>query len=107
MGLGDDPLSNPFVEPQPQDGGEEGAGVRVGKPLDEQLGQPLKVFVPFAGGEQQTDALGQEAAGDERQHLGRGAVEPLDVVDHAQHRCLLRHLSEEAENGQPNEEAVG
>jgi hypothetical protein len=104
---GDDPSSHRFVERERQDGGEEGAGVPVGKPLDEQLVQPLKLFIPFAGGEQLTDALGQEAAGDERQHVCGGAVEPLGVVDHAQHRCLLRHLREEAENGQPNEEAVG
>ena len=50
------------------------------------------------------DPFREEAASDEREHPGRGAVEPLRVVDHAEQRLLLCRIGEEAENRKAHEE---
>ena len=48
--------------------------------------------------EQHHDLLGMEAAGDERQRLGGGSVEPLRVVDDTEERLLVGRHGEQAEN---------
>jgi hypothetical protein len=84
----------------------------VAEPPDRQLREPgerLPVRLPAAGladREHQGDRFRQEAARDERQHLRRGAVEPLRVVDEADERPLRGRVRQEAEHGQPHEEAV-
>ena len=49
----------------------------------------LALAARLAHGEHQAQPLGRAAVGDEAEHLGRGAVEPLRVVDQAQQRPLL------------------
>jgi hypothetical protein len=56
--------------------------------------------------EQQHDSLGLQTARGEGQRVGGRFVEPLCVVDQAEHRLLLRHLREHAENGDRHEETV-
>ena len=52
------------------------------------------------------DRLRQQPARHKRQHLCRGSVEPLCVVDRAQQRALLRCLREQAQGRQANEEEI-
>ena len=51
-------------------------------------GQAGQVAARVPGREHQADRFRAQPAGDERQHLRRGAVEPLLVVDQAQQRLL-------------------
>lgn len=46
------------------------------------------------------------AAGDEREHLRRGAIEPLLVVDDADQRLLLGDIGKQAQDGQAPEEPI-
>jgi hypothetical protein len=62
--------------------------------------------VAVAGGDEQRDRLGLEAPRGEHERLGRRAVEPLGVVDAAQHRRLLARLGEQAEHAERHQEAV-
>ena len=63
--------------------------VRVAQSFDPQLRQPAEISHRRARGEHQRDGLRQQAAGDERERLPRGLVEPLRVVDQADQRLLL------------------
>ena len=60
----------------------------------------------LAGGKDHDDALGAEPARDETQHLRRGLVEPLDVVEEAHERLRLGDVREQAQDREPNEEPV-
>ncbi len=104
--LGQDPLAHALVERAPDDGVQQRAGVVVAQPFDDQLRQPGQLLGRRAGGEDQRDRLGQQAARDERERLQRRAVEPLRVVDTHNQRPLARHLGEQAEDRQPDQEAI-
>ncbi len=52
----------------------------------------------------QRDPLGVEAAGDERERLRGGGVEPLRVVDDAQQPAVAREVGEQAEHGETDQE---
>ena len=69
-------------------------GTRIGllQALDHQLRQPRQLVTRDAGREQHADRFGFQAAGRERQDLGRGAIQPLGVVDQADQWVLLGHL---------------
>ena len=56
--------------------------------------------------EDETDGLRPESASHEPEGLHRRAIEPLRVVDHAEHRTLCCSLGQEAEHGQPQHEAL-
>jgi hypothetical protein len=47
-----------------------------------------------------------QAAGDEHQRVGRRPVDPLEIVDDAQQRPLLRRLGEQGERAGRGQEAV-
>lgn len=72
-----------------------------GRPADVRPGPRV------TGGEQQRDALGPEPARRDQQGVQRGAVEPLQIVDHAQQRLLGGEFGEQPERGQPREQSVG
>ena len=57
--------------------------------------------------EQEDDRLGRQPPRHEREHLGRGSIKPLDVIDQADQRCLLRRVGQQAENGEPDEKSIG
>src|SRR5205814_1445369 len=48
--------------------------------------------------------FGVYASRDEAEDLGRGGVQPLRVLDEAEHRALLRDGRQQVEDGQPDEE---
>jgi hypothetical protein len=83
-------------------------GLRV-EPAQAQLGQAggrELARVAVAGGEQQHHPLGLKTAGGEPQHLGRRAVQPLGLVDQAEHRPVLGRLGQQAEHGHRHEKPV-
>ena len=60
-------------------------GVEPAEPQLLELGRLEGAHVAVAGGEQDRDALGLEPARREHQRLGAARVEPVRVVDQAQH----------------------
>ena len=80
-----------------------------GSPPSAQLRQArqLALVARVAHREHDRHRLGQQPPRDEAEHLRRGGVEPLGVVDEAQQRPLRGHLGQQAERGQRDEEAVG
>jgi hypothetical protein len=106
-GLEDDLLSNPFVQDEPHRGAEQGAGVAVLQALHFELGQMLELRSERSRGEHDADRLSEQAPGDERERQRRGLIEPLGVVDDAEHGLLLGDIGEQAQHGQPDEEPIG
>ena len=91
------------------DGRQQGAGVLLVEAREPQLGQAgqLALVARVAHGEHDRHRLRQQPPRDEAEHLRRGAVEPLRVVDAAEQRPLARDLGQQAERGQRDQEAVG
>ena len=93
----------------PGRGGQQG-GRRFGvEPAKAQLGQAVGrelARVAVAGREQQHHPLGLQPAGGEPERLGRGPVQPLGLVDQAEHRAGVGRLGEQAEHGHRDQEAV-
>ena len=58
-------------------------------------------------GEEEPDAVGQQPACDEAEEVGRLLVQPLRVVDHAQHGPGLGRIRQQREHRQPDEERIG
>ena len=76
---------------------------------DVQLGQagPVEAaHVVVAGREHDADGLGVEPAGGERQGVGRRRVEPVGIVDDAEHGRGLRSHGKEAQHRGADQEAV-
>ncbi len=106
--LRDEAVANAVVEPAREDGREEGVGVLLGEPSEGELRQAheLALVARLAHGEDDGHGLRQQPSRDEAQDLARDGIEPLGVVDEAQQGPLRRHLGQQAERGQRDEEAV-
>jgi hypothetical protein len=85
---------------------QQRACILLTQTLDHQLGQALKLDARLARREHQPHGLGLQAARDESKCQRGGAVEPLLIVHHADHRLLLGHLGEQAEDRQRHQESV-
>ena len=88
---------------------EQGPRLGVAQPGEPQLGQPVRLErarVALARSDQHGDRVGLQPPGDEHERLGRRAVEPVGVVDHAQQRLVVGHGREQAQHGDRDEEAV-
>ena len=85
---------------------QQSARVLVVEPSELQLRKRGEIWACLAAGEHDRHRLGQQAPGDEPEHLTRGAVEPLHIVDDAQERALLRRAGQQAERRQRDQEAV-
>ena len=48
-----------------------------------------------------------ETASHEREHLRRGPIKPLNVIDKADKRMLLRRVGQEAEHRQSDKKSIG
>jgi RNA polymerase primary sigma factor len=107
--LVDDSLTDAFVEPSRCRRGEQLACVGVRQSRQDKLGQPgeLGWLVLVALGEQHEYRLRLETPRDERQDMGRAAVEPLRVVDDADQRLRLGRVREQRQHREPDEEAIG
>ena len=109
MALRDDLLADRRIQRPVHALEQQRARVAVAEPVDGQLGKPGEDVVADARarGAHERDPLGEEAAGDEAEHLRRRVVEPLRVVDDADERLLLGDLGKQRQRGEPDEEAVG
>ena len=80
-----------------------------GQAAETQLRQPLELTqgVPVALGKDDDHRLHVKPPRDEGEHLGRGPVQPLGVIDEADQRPRVGELGELAQQGEPHEEAIG
>lgn len=107
-GLGHDPVANPLVQMTWDRGGQQRPRVLVGEPFDCQLRQTGKH--PLAGRlpdrEQEQHRLSQQPPSDEPEHLGRGVIQPLRVIDQAAQRRRGGILGQQAQHRQTHHEPV-
>ena len=103
--LGHDAVTDALVQRPRDDRCQQGAGVVVIEPCKVQLRQGGEIGTRLADGEDERHPLSHQPPGDEPEHLPRGAVEPLHVVDDAEKRAVVRGR-EQAECRQRDEEAV-
>jgi hypothetical protein len=108
-GLGDDAIAHPLVESPRGHRVEQGPGVTVVQSPHHQLGETgqLVLVAGPAHHEHQGQRLGQQPAGHEAERLRRRPIEPLGVVDQAHERLVAGRLRQQAQQRQPDEEAVG
>ena len=88
---------------------EQCAGVGVAQSREHQLGQPVRIelsCVALARCDEHGDRIGLQAPRHEYERIGRRAVEPVGVVDHAQQRLRVRGRRQQAQDGHGDEEAV-
>jgi hypothetical protein len=110
--LGEDPIPHPVIE-WPADGRREQLARASGRQLPQrqvrQPGQLVKLarLARLALREQQRNRLRLQAPGHEREHLGRGPVKPLGIINQAQQGPFLRGVGEQAEYRQADQKAVG
>ena len=108
MAFGDDPLADRGIHRTVQVLEQQRERIAVGQSPDEELWEPGQDLVadPCPGGADDRDVLGEEPAGDERQGLRGGLIEPLRVVDDADERLLLGDVREQGQGRQPDQELV-
>ena len=108
MALLDDLFADRGVERAADAAQQQRARIAVAEPFDRQLREPGEgVAGARARSAHECDPLGEEAAGDEREDLRGGVIEPLRVVDDAGERLLLGDLGKERQRRERHEEPVG
>jgi hypothetical protein len=98
-----------LTHPRGQRAVEQGAGVGVAQSGKPQLGQPVRVElagIVLARCDEHCDRIGVQTPRHEHERVGRRAVEPVRVVDHAQQRLRVCGRGEQAQDGHRDEEAV-
>ena len=107
--LGQDSVAHPLVERTRDRRREQLSGVTGTQTAERQLRQSEQRPAGRPPRESRTPArpTPPQPPSDEREGLRGRAIEPLRVVDHAEERALGRGLREQAEHGQPEQEAVG
>jgi hypothetical protein len=108
VALFDDLLADRRIERAVHVVEQQPACVAVIEPADRQFRKACKDVIADAGTSRgdESDPLGVEAAGDEREDLRRVLVEPLRVIDDADKRLLLGNGREQRQGGEPDKEAV-
>ena len=79
------------------------------QPADRQLrqsGQDQRLSLSLAGGEHHAHPVRIQAPGDEPEHLDRYLVQPLRVIDQAQHRARGRRVGQHRQSRQADQEPV-
>ena len=103
MCLGDEPFEDRVVDPVGQHRPQQRRGRQISQAVDDQLREPAHFVRDASRREHEGDALGHQPARDERERLGRFAVEPLRVVDDAEQRSFGPELRQQAQHRQANE----
>ena len=108
MRLGHDAIADALVERARHDRLEQHPRIVVSQPADDELRQPVEVPLAarLAHREDQPDRLRAQPARHERERLRRRRVEPLRVVDDAHQRSLLGRVGQQAQDRQPDQEAI-
>jgi hypothetical protein len=104
--LRENPVAHRPVEHEPHRRAQQRTGVPVDEAVHLELRQMPKLLAGVSRREHETHGLGQDPASDEPEGQGRGAIEPLRVVDDAQQRTVLAHLGHEAEHREADEEGI-
>ena len=106
--LGDDSITYLLVEPSRHHRLEESAGIGVAETREHELRQALELLhlTRIANSEHHRNRLGVEPPRDERKSRDRLQVQPLDVVEQAEERLLLREIRQQAEHGQADQERL-
>ena len=107
--LGEYPIPHAVIE-WPTDGRREQLACAVARqPPQRQIRQPgqLVKLARLALGEQQDNRLRQQTPRHEREHLGRGPVQPLGIIDQAQQGPFLGGVRQQAEHRQADQKPVG
>jgi len=106
--LGDDPVADELVKSARDNRREQGARVGLEEPAERQIRQAdqLTLIARLANGEHHRDGLAQQPSSNESEYLARGLIEPLRVLHHAEQWPLVGDLSQEAQRGEGDEEAV-
>ena len=99
---------NPLVHVTWDHGRQQRPRVLVGKPLDRQRRQAGKHLPAgrLPDGEQQDNRFSQQPPPDEPEHLGRGFIQPLGVIDQADQRPRGGILGQQAQHRQAQHEPV-
>ena len=109
-GLGDDALRHVRVDRSADRAREQVVRVLLRQAGEPKTRQRLQARVRLRGlpdREQHPDPVGQQPARHEAEDLGGLVVQPLRVVDHAQHRPVLGGVREQREHGQADQERIG
>jgi hypothetical protein len=104
--LGDDLIPDPRIDRRGQRRGQQRARIGLPQPLNGQLRQPRQVAAGGSGPENQANRFRPEAAGNEREDLRRGVIEPLPVVDQANQRLPFSDGGQQAQHGQTDQKPV-
>ena len=108
MRLGHDAIADALVERTRHHRLEQHARILVLQPAEDELRQTVEG--PLAGGlahgQDQPHRLRTEPPRHERERLRRGGVEPLRVIHDADQRPLLRHVGQQAQDRQADQEAL-
>ena len=104
--LRDDPIAHPLIQHEAHRRAQERPRVAVAKTFHLELGQVPKLLARLTFGEDDPHRFGQQSPSHECQRQGRRLVQPLRVIDDAQQRMLLRHLREQAQHRQPDQERI-
>lgn len=97
-----------MVDVAGQDGVEQRVSIGIPQSSNDHRRLPgqFLVLVLSSQREDQRDRIGQLTTCHERECLGRDGVEPLRVIDHAHQRLLLRHVGEQTQHGESDQESV-
>ena len=106
MRLGDDLIADPRIHRPGQRRVQQRPRIVLPQPLDHKFRQSRQVTGRDTGPEHQADRLRPQPAGDEREDLRRGAVEPLLVIDDAHQRPFPGQLGQQAQDGQADQKPV-
>ena len=107
--LRDEPLGDLVCGVTAQPGRQEGAGFLGVEPSEGQLGQAGRLEgrrCAVTGREHHCHPVRSEPSGAEQQRSRAGGVQPVCVVDDAQHEALLGSRRQQRERGHPHQEGL-
>jgi hypothetical protein len=92
--LGQYATTHTLIQRSGDDRGEQLSRGDVGQSANRQVGQPgqLLELAGLALCEQEDNRLGRQPPSHEGEHLRRGSVKPLDVIDQADQWTLFRRV---------------
>ena len=106
---GHDLSAHPRIYPGAGRRGQQLTPCLLRQPAEHQFWQPGqggRLSRPLPDGEQHAHPVGVQAAGDESEHLHRRLIQPLCVIDHAQHGLSGRRVGQQRQRRQSDQEPV-
>ncbi len=106
MGLGDDSITYPLAQADRHHAFQQGVRVGCAQSGDFELRQPSQFAGWLADAEQEGDGFCEQPTGHERKNLRGGSIKPLGVVHDAQERLRHRHVGQQAQHRQGDQETI-